>query len=105
MSVLWVQAEGDKRQRAPTTGRHDDESEGLELRSEVIGCASQIEHDAPVAALAEADELVVLADDLAGALGKVERERGLFGAEVVDVEDKFLGQEFRRAPDNPADAG
>jgi hypothetical protein len=37
--------------------------------------------------LAEADQLVVLADDLRGAFGEVEREGGLVGAEVVDVED------------------
>jgi hypothetical protein len=54
---------------------------------------------------AVADELVVLRDDLAGALGEVERERGLVGAEVVDVEDEFLRQVLLAAPDAPADAG
>jgi hypothetical protein len=58
-----------------------------------------------VAALAEADELVVLADDVGGALGEVEREGGLAGAEVVDVEDEVLGEVFVGAPDDPADAG
>jgi hypothetical protein len=46
-----------------------------------------------------ADELVVLGDDLAGALGEVEREGGLVGAEVVDVEDELLGQVLLVAPD------
>ena len=55
-----------------------------------------------VALAAEADELVVLPDDLRGALGEVERERRLVSAEVVDVEDKLFGEELRRAPDNPA---
>lgn len=32
------------------------------------------------------------------------RERRLVGAEVVDVEDEFLGQIFGRSPDDPADA-
>jgi hypothetical protein len=45
------------------------------------------------------DELVVLGDDLAGALGEVEREGGLVGAEVVDVEDELLGQVLLVAPD------
>jgi hypothetical protein len=52
--------------------------------------------------LAEADELVVLADDLGGAFGEVEGEGGLVGAEVVDVEDEFLGEVFGGAPDDPA---
>jgi hypothetical protein len=46
-------------------------------------------HDAAVARLAQADQLVVLSDDLASAAGEVQREGGLVGAEVVDVEDEF----------------
>jgi hypothetical protein len=41
---------------------------------------------------AEADELVVLPDDVRCALGEVEGEGCLFGAEVVDVEDEFFGE-------------
>ena len=37
--------------------------------------------------------------------GEVEREGGLVGAEVVDVEDEVLGQVLLAAPDAPADAG
>jgi hypothetical protein len=55
--------------------------------------------------LAEPDELVVLTDDLRGALGEVEGEGGLVRAEVVDVEDELLGEELGRAPDYPADTG
>lgn len=40
-----------------------------------------------ISAFAEADELVVLADDLGGTFGEVEGEGGLFSAKVVDVED------------------
>lgn len=40
-----------------------------------------------------------------GAFGEVEREGGLVGAQVVDVEDEFFGEVFGGAPDDPADAG
>jgi hypothetical protein len=46
--------------------------------------------------------LVVLADDLGSAFGKVEGEGGLVGAQVVDVEDEFFGEVFGGAPDDPA---
>ena len=49
--------------------------------------------------------MIVLADDLGGALGEVEGEGSLIGAEVVDVEDEFFGEVFGGAPDDPADAG
>ena len=52
--------------------------------------------------LSETNELVVLADDLGGAFGEVEREGGLVGAEVVDVEDKLFGEVLGSAPDDPA---
>jgi hypothetical protein len=77
----------------------------LEDFGEVVGGAGQVAHDGLVALFAEADELVVLADDLGGALGEVERKGGLLGAEIVDVEDEVLGEVFVRAPDDPADAG
>ena len=55
--------------------------------------------------LAQPDELVVLPDDLAGALAEVERERRLVGTEVVNVEDELLRQVLGAAPDDPANAG
>jgi hypothetical protein len=55
--------------------------------------------------LAEADQLVVLANDLGSALGEVEGERGLVGAEVVDVEDELAGQVLRGSPYDPANTG
>ena len=77
----------------------------LETGGEIVGGAGQIGHDGAVAALPEADHLVVLADDMGGAFGEVEREGRLVRAEIVDVEYEFLGEEFRGAPDDPADAG
>ena len=82
VTVVGVDAERDQRQTAAGAGGHDDEAERAEGGGEVVGGAGEIEHDAAVAALAEADELVVLADDLAGAFGEVEGERGLVGAEL-----------------------
>jgi hypothetical protein len=52
--------------------------------------------------LAEADQLVVLADDLGGAFGEVEREGGLVCAKIVDVEDEFFREVFGATPDDPA---
>jgi hypothetical protein len=58
-----------------------------------------------VTLLAETNELVVLADNLRGALGKVEGEGRLLSTEIVDVKDKLLGEVFGRTPDDPADTG
>lgn len=83
---------------------HDDEAELFEDVGEVVCGSGQIGHDGAVAVLAEADELVVLADDLGGTFGEVEGEGGLVGTEVVDVEDELLGEVFGSTPDNPADS-
>jgi hypothetical protein len=55
--------------------------------------------------LAEADELVVLSDDLGGAFGEVESERSLICTEVVDIEHELLRKIFGFTPDDPAYAG
>jgi len=55
--------------------------------------------------LSEADQLVILTDDLGGAFGEVEGEGGLVSAEVVDVEHKLFGEEFGGSPDDPAYTG
>ena len=66
----------------------------------------RLQHDGAVAVLAEADELVVLADDLATRPGEVEREGGLVGAEVVDVEDRALWAGlWVEPPDDPPTPG
>lgn len=99
------EAEGDEGQAVARRLGHEDEAELLEPRGEVVGGADEVAHDGAVAVLAEADELVVLANDLGRALGEVEGEGGLLGAEVVDVEDEVLGEVVAGAPDGPADAG
>jgi hypothetical protein len=40
------------------------------------------------------NELVVLANDLRGALREVESEGRLLGTKIIDVEDKFLWKIF-----------
>jgi hypothetical protein len=99
---LGVQAERHEGETLAVALGHDDEAELLEGVGEVVCCASKVGHDGAVAMLAEADELVVLADDLGGSFGEVEREGGLVCAEVVDVEDEFFGEVFRASPNDPA---
>jgi hypothetical protein len=102
---LLVQAEGDERQASAALLRHDDEFELLEGVGQVVGGAGEVGHDGAVAVLAQADQLVVLADDLGGTLGEVEGEGRLVGSEVVDVEDELLGEVFGGSPDDPANTG
>ena len=103
--LLRVQSKRHERQPFPTSLRHEDEAELLQAGGEVVGCTGQIEHDGAVAVFAKTDHLVVLADNLGGALGEVEGETGLVGAEIVDIEDKFFRQILGGAPDDPANAG
>jgi hypothetical protein len=104
MTRLGIDAEGDEGEGSTPTGRHDEEAQLLQLGGEVVGCAGEVHHDGAIATLAKADELVVLTDDLRGALREVEGEGCLVGAEVVDVEDELFGEELGGAPDHPADA-
>jgi uncharacterized protein YfcZ (UPF0381/DUF406 family) len=99
---ILVQACGNQRQSLAALLAHDNESEVLQVRTQVVGRARQVEHDAPVSALSEADKLVVLSDDLAGAAREVEGKGCLVRAEVVDVEDEFLREVLGIAPDDPA---
>lgn len=102
---LGVKTERHERQTTALALAHDQETHILDGIGEQVGGAGEVEHDRAVSVLAEADELVVLADDLGGALGEVEGEGCLVRAEVVDVEDEFLGEELGVTPDNPADTG
>jgi hypothetical protein len=77
---LGIQAESYERETFSMAFRHDDEAELGEGFGEVVCCAGEVGHDGAVAVLAEADELVVLADDLGGAFGEVEGEGGLVSA-------------------------
>jgi len=52
--------------------------------------------------LSEADQLVILTDDMGSAFREVESERGLVSSEVVDVEDEFLWKKLWCAPKNPS---
>ena len=84
--VLGVQPECYKGQTLTSPLAHDQETEVLKGGSKVIRCAGYVKHNRAVAVLAETNHLVVLANDLGGAFGKVEGERGLIGAKVIDVE-------------------
>lgn len=81
---------------------HDEKSKVLEIFSKVVGSAGEVRHDGAVAVLAKTNQLVVLANDLRSALGEVQGERSLVRAKVIDVEHELFGEEFRRAPNNPA---
>jgi hypothetical protein len=96
------EAEGHERQAPAGFLGHDDETECFERVGEVVGHAGQVAHDGTVAVLSEANELIVLANDLAGPLAEVEGEGGLFGPEVIDIEDELLGEVLGAAPDDPA---
>lgn len=95
MPLLRIESKGHQRQSFAVSLGHDDEAELFQAGSEVVGGVGKIVHDGAVAALSKADHLVVLADDLGGAFGEVEREGGLVGAEIVDVEDEFFGKVSR----------
>lgn len=75
-----VEAEGDEGEALAGLLGHDDEAELLEGVGEVVGGSGEVGHDGAVPVLAEPDELVILADDLGGAFGEVEREGGLVGS-------------------------
>lgn len=50
--------------------------------------------------LAEADQLVVLSDDLGGATRKVQCEGGLVCPEIINVEDELFGKVLGVTPDD-----
>lgn len=99
------QPKSDQRQTLTRLLGHDDKPQKRQRFREVVGSAREVAHDGLVPLLPEADELVVLTNDLTGPLGEVERERRLVCTEVVDVEHKLLGEELGGPPDHPTDAG
>jgi hypothetical protein len=105
LAQILIDPRRHKRKSLSAALAHNHETQVLEVRRQVVGGAREVEHNTPVAPLAEADELVVLADDLGCAAREVKGKGGLVGAEVVDVEDEFLRKVFGVAPDDPADAG
>ena len=84
--VLGVQPKCYKGQTLTSPLAHDQEPEVLKGGGKVIRCAGYIKHNRAIAVLAKTNHLVVLANNLGGTFGKVESERGLIGAKVVDVE-------------------
>lgn len=100
-----VQAKRHERETFALTLTHDDEPQLGQAGREVIRRPGQIGHDELEPSLSQTDQLVVLTDDLRSTFGEVQGKRSLVGAEVVDVENQFLGKEFRRAPNAPAYAG
>lgn len=99
------QTEGYQGQTLALTLAHDDHALVLQLLGHVVGNAGQIHHDGAVTVLAQADQLVILANNMGGTLGEVQSETSLVGSEIIDVEDQLLGQVLGRAPDDPTNTG
>src|SRR6266480_5296631 len=74
---------------------------GREMQGNVL--ASLL--NARIAGPAEAEEVVVLGDDLVAGTREIQGEGGHLAAEVVHVKDEIIGQLVFVAPDDPADAG
>ena len=85
-------------------GEQAERAEVRDLRSQPLRDHPAGDLHAPVAVATEAQEVVVLRDDLAARPGEVERERRHLAAEVVDAEDQIGRQRGPVAPDRPADA-
>ena len=100
-----IETESHEREPLSTALAQNDEPEVGEAGGKIVSCPGQIGHNELITMFSEANQLVILSDDLGGAFGKVQRKGGLVGSKVVDVEDEFFGKEFGRAPDTPAHAG
>lgn len=66
--LIGLQAEGDEGKTLAGLLGHDDEVHGFQGVGEVVCCPGEVGHDGSVAVLAEPNKLVVLANDLRGAL-------------------------------------
>lgn len=100
-----IEAESHEREAFSVAFAQDDESQVSEAGGKIVSRAGQVLHNELKAVFSEANQLVILADDLGRAFRKIEGKGGLIGPEVVDVEDEFFGEKFGRAPDTPAHAG
>lgn len=100
-SPVLVKAESNQRQTLAASFTHYNKTEFLKLSSQVVSGASEVNHNSTVTMLAQADHLIVLANNLGCSLGEVKSETSLLSTKVVDVEDKLLGQEFRGSPNDP----
>lgn len=75
----------------------------LQRTAQKPGVLKVRERDIAVALEPKVHEVEVLRDDRVRGARKVERERVLDRAEVVQLEDEVLREELLRAPDDPAD--
>jgi hypothetical protein len=105
VAVIGVETEGNQRKTIATSLRHEQEAHLLNGSSQIVCSSGQVKHDGAVAMLAQADQLVVLAQDLGGTTGEVEGERSLIGAKVVDVEDQLGREVLGITPDTPTNTG
>jgi len=105
VAVIWVETEGNQRETIATSLRHELEAHLLNRGSQIVSGFGQVEHDGAVAVLAQADQLVVLAQDLGSTTREVESKRSLISTEVVDVEDELGRQVLGVTPDAPTNTG
>ena len=98
-----LQLEGEHRQLVAPRDQLERPELG-DLRRQPRGDVARVALHLPVAVEAEAEEVVVLRDDLGAGPREVEREGRHVVAEVVDPEDQVGGQRVGVAPDDPADA-
>src|SRR5579859_566673 len=104
MAIVRIEAECNDREPEAAALAQDNETQESKLGRKVICGSGQVEHNASVSALSQTKKLIVLSNNLTGTFAKVQCERRLVGAKVIDVEDEFLWQEFRRSPEDPPDA-
>ena len=101
--IFWLEAESYEREAFAVRLGHELEAKLLHGRGEIVGRTGKVQHDAAVAALAQADQLVVLPNDLGSTAGEVESKGSLVRSEVVDVEDELFGEVLGVAPNRPTD--
>ena len=102
MLVFRVQAECNKWQSGTTLLAHQQEPELLKVSRQIVGSTGEIEHYGAITMLSKSNHLIVLSNDLRRTFGEIQGKRSLIRTEVVDIEHKFLGQVFGRAPYNPS---
>jgi len=102
LAVLVLgETESNERKTLTSGLAHDDEATLAKALGQVVGNSCQVGHDGVITLLSQADQLIILTNNLRCTLGEVECEGSLVGAEVVDVEDEFLREVLGRTPQNP----
>ena len=105
VAVIGVKTEGNQRETITTSLRHQLEAHLLNRGSQIVCGLGQVEHDSAVAVLAQADQLVVLAQNLGSTTREIESKGSLVSTKVVDVEDQLSRQVLGVTPDAPTDTG